>query len=123
MTGQVKEEILTRFGELGVSIQHGTLTFNPTLLRNEEFMPAAGTFACVDVTGGPKTLSLPPGSLAFTICQTPVVYVSGDHPRIDVTFGDGRQVTLPGRSLDAAISQHIFDRDGQIERLHVTVSR
>ena len=39
MTGQVKEEIITRMGELGVRVGHGCVTFNPTLLRAEEFVP------------------------------------------------------------------------------------
>ncbi|MEZ4646669.1 MAG: hypothetical protein R3E31_28750 [Chloroflexota bacterium] len=34
MTGQVKEEILTRWGELGVFVQDGVLHFAPTLLRS-----------------------------------------------------------------------------------------
>ena len=33
MTGQVKEEIITRWGELGVKLQQGVLCFAPTLLR------------------------------------------------------------------------------------------
>ena len=37
MTGQVKEDILCRFGELGVRVQQGQVSFRPTLLRDEEF--------------------------------------------------------------------------------------
>ena len=33
MTGQVKEEILTRFGELGVRVEEGAIVFEPALLR------------------------------------------------------------------------------------------
>ena len=33
MTGQVKEEILTRFGELGVDIKNGRAYFNPTFCK------------------------------------------------------------------------------------------
>ena len=33
MTGQVKEEILTRFGELGVRVEEGAIVFEPVLLR------------------------------------------------------------------------------------------
>ena len=38
MTGQVKEEILTRRGELGISVKNGSLCFNPTLLRVDELL-------------------------------------------------------------------------------------
>ncbi|MEZ4541503.1 MAG: hypothetical protein R3C43_16145 [Chloroflexota bacterium] len=123
MTGQVKEEILTRFGELGVSIEHGTLNFNPTLLRSEEYMTEAGTLTYVDVVGNQKAILLPPGSLAFTICQTPVIYIGGNLSQVDVTYRDGYIATVPGKSLDATTSQHIFNRDGQIEMLQVTVKR
>ena len=33
MTGQVKEEVLTRLLELGVTVDHAQVTFNPTMLR------------------------------------------------------------------------------------------
>ena len=45
MTGQVKEEILTRWGEFGVSIKEGVLQFSPTLLQPEEFLSLPGDFA------------------------------------------------------------------------------
>src|SRR5690606_32056530 len=38
MTGQVKEEILTRFGELGVTVADGIVTFAPRLLAQSEFL-------------------------------------------------------------------------------------
>ena len=38
MTGQVKEDILCRFGELGVFVKEGKLYFDPCLLRKEEFL-------------------------------------------------------------------------------------
>jgi hypothetical protein len=121
MTGQVKEEILTRFGELGVSVQHGALCFAPTLLRRDEFSLAPGEFEYIDVAHQPRTLPLPSDSLAFTVCQTPVVYVCGERPRLAVTFADGRTLTMPGNCLDLATSQHVFGRDGQVEVVRVTV--
>ena len=38
MTGQVKEEILTRFGELGIRVSDGRVRFQPTLLRPQELL-------------------------------------------------------------------------------------
>jgi len=123
MTGQVKEEILTRLGELGVSVREGALNFKPTLLQSDEYLSEAGSFTYVDVAAEFKTVPLPSGSLAFTVCQTPVVYVLGDSAQIDVRMRDGRSATVPGSSLDVATTQHIFDRDGQIEMLQVTVEK
>jgi hypothetical protein len=42
MTGQVKEEVLTRWGELGLRMRQGMVHFQPVLLDAEE-LPAHGT--------------------------------------------------------------------------------
>ena len=41
MTGQVKEDVLVRFGELGVKVQDGCLHFAPAVLRKEAFGSSA----------------------------------------------------------------------------------
>ena len=51
MTGQVKEEIITRFGELGVEISGGCLRFNPRNLRRAEFFKDTHVFAYVNAAG------------------------------------------------------------------------
>ena len=121
MTGQVKEEILTRLGELGVSIRQGILTFEPALLPEEEFLSLPGNFTYLDCAGQEQTLSLPAHSLAFTFCQIPVIYTRGDKAHIAVTNADGSSDTIDGTHLDAITSRHIIDRDGQVQLLHVIV--
>ena len=54
LTGQVKEDILCRFGELGVSVREGCIHFEPRLLRQEEFLSSPATFAYFDVAGSCK---------------------------------------------------------------------
>ncbi|MGB0387253.1 MAG: hypothetical protein ACPGWR_20735 [Ardenticatenaceae bacterium] len=121
MTGQVKEEILTRLGELGVFVRQGVLHLAPTLLRQEEFLPEASTFTYLDTAGQRQTLSLPADALAFTFCQTPVLYIRGDRASIEVTYSDGRSDTIAGTSLDAVASRHILARDGQVRLVRATV--
>jgi hypothetical protein len=121
MTGQVKEEILTRLGELGVSVERGALRFAPSLLRSDEFLRSHGVFTYVDVAGRQRDLSLAPGSLAFTLSQTPIIYVRSGAAKLDVTLTDGRVVTMPGNHLDAATSRSIFERNGEVEVIRVTV--
>lgn len=41
MTGQVKKELLTRLGELGLFVRHGRIHFAPTLLCDDEFLESA----------------------------------------------------------------------------------
>ncbi|MEM8859941.1 MAG: hypothetical protein AAGD96_16555, partial [Chloroflexota bacterium] len=121
MTGQVKEEILTRWGELGVQIKDGQLSFSPTLLRLDEFLLDEADFQYVDSSGIDQTVSLGPDSLAFTFCQTPIVYLRGAKPKIETVLADGRSIISDGKTLDKETTQHIFDRNGHVKRLCVTV--
>ena len=120
MTGLVKEEILTRMGELGIVVEEGKLGFEPRLLHAAELLETPATFEFIDVSGERQSLDLLAGSLAFTLCQVPVVYVAGEMLGIEVTFTDGTSRTIAGTRLDEALSSGIFRRDGSIRRLTVT---
>jgi hypothetical protein len=121
MTGQVKEEILTRLGELGVTVSQGELHFNPTLLRPNEFLSEPNHFTYIDLQGNQQTVSLPADSLAFTICQTPIIYTRNGAAAIGLTHADGQRETITGTRLSAATSRHIFNRNGQIQLVNVMV--
>ena len=114
LTGQVKEDILCRFGELGVSVSAGCMHFAPRLLRKEEFLPAPSTFTCLDVTGKVRKLRLPTGSLAFTYCQVPVVYRLSEKPFLALETSDGRKLRQEALSLDERVSRAIFERTGKV---------
>lgn len=119
MTGQVKEDVISRFGELGVIIQDGHINFLPALLRKEEFLDKAGTFTYVDMEGEFKTIFLEAGSLAFTLVQVPVVYHSGNKARIVISRADGRHDTIDSHLLDRETSWSIFGRTGEIRQIDV----
>lgn len=123
MTGQVKEDILTRIAELGAVIKQGQLTFQPSLLQREEFLTAPATFHYKDVHGELKNVALPTGSLAYTFCQVPVVYILGDEANITVHTVDGKEALVAGNCLDAATSQQIFTRTAAVKQLTVTIIR
>lgn len=123
MTGQVKEEILTRWVELGLTVAQGQLSFKPVLLPAREFMAQEFEFAFIDVAGQAQTISAPAGSLAFTFCQTPVVYRRDGAAKIEISLADGQTLTAPGRSLGAELSRHIFRRDGFVRQLTVFVGQ
>jgi len=120
MTGQVKEEILTRFGELGVCVRDGCLRFDPRFLRAEEFTDTPTTFHYVDQAGREATLPLPASSLAFTFCGVPVVYhlSSGDR-LLTLHFANGQSRASAGASLESSLSTPIFSRAGTVTRLDV----
>jgi hypothetical protein len=119
MTGQVKEEILIRLGELGVRVKAGRVTFAPRLLRRREFLTAPAVFEPIGLDGARGQLALPVGALAFTYCQVPVVYHLGEVRRIVVTEADGGITGIAGDTLDAARAAALFERRGQIVRLDV----
>lgn len=119
MTGQVKEEILARWGELGVSLRDGQLQFAPTLLPESEWLQEPAEFAYIDVAGEPRTLALPAAALAFTFCQTPIVYMRSDVTRIEVRQTDGRVVVILGNRLPPSISRQIFGRSGLVQSVFV----
>ncbi|MCO5213233.1 MAG: hypothetical protein M9936_26325 [Caldilinea sp.] len=119
MTGQVKEEILTRFGELGVRVEEGAIVFEPALLRAQELFAEASTFDYVDVTGATQSLAMPAGALAFTLCQTPIVLVQGEQPAIEVAYADGRRERVAGNRLALETSRQIFARSATVK--HVSV--
>lgn len=121
MTGQVKEEILTRWGELGVKVTNGALGFFPTLLKPDEFLQAPADFEYVNMSGVAQTIALSPDALAFTFCQTPIVYQRGTGAEIETVLADGRSTTTAGSVLNSETSQRIFDRDGYVQLLRVTV--
>lgn len=121
MTGQVKEDILVHLGELGLSIANGCLSFHPVLLRQKEFLTSTQEFEYQSINGHDKKVLLQPNQFAFTCCQTLIIYESSDLDQISVHGVDGNIVKLKGRSLDKATSSAIFDRNGDIDRIVVSL--
>jgi hypothetical protein len=121
MTGQAKEDILARFGELGAEATAGRLRFKPRLLRRTEFADSPHQFEYVGLDGAVDTWDLPAGSLAFTCCQVPVCYRIGDVPAIELERRDGALESLAGSELGAEASAAIFGRLGTYRRLTVTI--
>jgi hypothetical protein len=123
LTGQVKEDILCRWGELGVFVQSGQLRFRPLLLRQKEFLSAPAEFSYWDVSGQPRRLRLKAGSLAFTYCQTPVIYELGRKDSLAVSLADGSRQQEDTLRIDAETSRSLFERTGHVTRITVTLSR
>jgi hypothetical protein len=119
MTGQVKEEVLTRLGELGLRVADGRIAFEPVQLRATEWLEEPTTFAFVDVHGNDATLDLTPGSLAFTFCQVPVVYRRDQALAVRVHLTDGTVVACSDGILPASVSAGIFAREGTVRQVEV----
>ncbi len=121
MTGQVKEDILSRFGELGVFVKNGNLYFNPCLLRKNEFLTQEKTFNYVDVNFSSKTIQLHPNSLCFTYCQIPIIYTISNHKEIEIIYNDGANLKIEELVLENTISDQIFKRTNKINHIIVSI--
>lgn len=119
MTGVVKEEILARQAEVGWEIENGCLTFNSLLLNPEELLTVPATFSYQDVTRKQQVIDLAAGSLAYTVCEVPIVIQLAGVSEIEITMTDGTSRKIKGNQLDAANSRHIFQRDGFVHHLMV----
>ncbi|MGE4290173.1 MAG: hypothetical protein AB7E36_15920 [Salinivirgaceae bacterium] len=119
MTGQVKEDLLARFGELGVQIVQGQIQFGLPLLDQQEFLSENATFDYVDLKGEILTLPLQKNELAFTWCGVPVVYKKSDHDEIKVHLSADEIRAIDGLILNRELSQKVFARKGEIQCVEV----
>jgi hypothetical protein len=120
MTGQVKEDILARIGELGVFVRSGHIVFNPRLLMPSEFIAEATMFFYRDVNGADQQIELPANSMAFTYCQIPVIYSKGDVAKITLVLSDGKLIDYNELKIDANWSTEIFNRSGKIVAIKIS---
>ncbi len=120
MTGQVKEEILTRRLELGVMVTNGSISFNPALLRKTEFFTEGTLFNYFDLNGNNLELNLEEGSLAFTLCQIPVIYKLSKESRIEFEM-DNNVSAFDGLTLSSELSQKVFSRDNAVNKIVVYI--
>ncbi len=126
MTGQVKEEILTRLGELGVQFHGGKVTFNPTFLRESEFHTTPMEFHYIDLAGSDQKLDLPANALAFTVAGVPVVYKrGGDVSQHQVHRHNSTEsvATFNGTQLSSSTATDLLQRTGKIHRIVVQLGK
>ena len=95
MTGQVKEDIISRWFELGVSVQDGQITFCPMLILPDDFIG---------------------DTLHFDYCGTHITYRLKIEGEPQVAYLNSAKVSLTKEQ-----SAHIFARDGQITDLELTI--
>lgn len=101
MTGQVKEEIVARFCELGLYVQDSCCVFNPVLLDKNEF--------CAD------------GTLTFSWCGTKIIYSHKLKSGCFVEYADGAQEYITGNMLHKKASRQLLYRTGDIKQITVSV--
>jgi hypothetical protein len=122
MTGQVKEDLLARMGEIGIQVQAGQIYFDPQFLRVVDLLKESTTVNYVDVYGQFKSLDLAPHSLFFTYGQVPVVYQLAEEDKI-VVICDNQSIQIDSNYLNQDLSQKIFGRTGEVTSITVYLTR
>ncbi len=117
LTGQVKEDFISRFGELGVIIHKGMISFVPSMLRKEELLAGKEILSYYDTEGNENTIDLKAGQVAFTLCQVPVIFSAGSQDTITVIFAEGENKVISGCTIDTLTSRMIFARSGKIREI------
>lgn len=123
MTGQVKEDVISRFHELGFYVNDGKIIFEPTVLRKSEFIDEEKSFKFVNLDNEITYMDLNANSLAFTVCQVPIIYNLSDKEDIKIIANDGGEEIIDGHQLNFEHSQNIFNRTNFIKAVHVRVSK
>ena len=106
MTGLVKEDIISRFYELGVQVENGCITINPTILKSDEFIQSG--------TENPF--------IRFTYCSVPFEYQLKKEKGLELVYTDGRIEKTDEYSLNSVQSMAVFNRDKQIQKIVVSFS-
>ena len=123
MTGQVKEDILCRIGEIGVSVKDGKIIFNPRLLRRNEFLQEPKTFNWVTKKKEEAQIQLEANTLCFTYCQIPIIYKLSDKENLKVVFENNTSCVFENLSLDKATSKLVFERKSNVSQIIVSLKK
>jgi hypothetical protein len=121
MTGQVKEDLLSRFGELGVFVEKGKIIFKPRLLKTSEFLDEPKVFEYININGEKQQLNIDKNQLCFTYCQVPIIYSLSNDNSVEVIFNDESNIVFDSLSLDGSTSSEMFDRSNKINHIKVSI--
>ena len=103
MTGQVKEEVVTRFAELGLVVANARIRFEPTMILDDQWRKETNDFA-------------------FTFCGVEFRVTRGGGAGIEIVEAGGGTRSEGSLELSKADSRAIFARDGSIASVNVGIA-
>jgi hypothetical protein len=121
LTGQVKEDFISRMCELGIRIQDGEISFDTRLFNEEEFSAGKMIFKYYDIDGNQQRVNLSAHQIGFTFCQVPIIYRLADKQQIILVNKNGKKEKITGCKIGRETSHQIFNRSGQVARIEVSV--
>ena len=123
MTGQVKEEIITRFGELGCFVKDGCIMFDTSFLQKSEFIHSEKVFSYFDTSKQKCQIRISQNQLAYTFCQVPIIYtLSKLKSSVTLYLKDETKVTMKGNTIDKENSKFIFERAGKVRKIECIIN-
>ena len=96
--------------------------FDTTLLKEEEYLKSNRTFSYYNVIGERKSFDLEINSLAFTYCQVPIVYKKTSGQQITISYTNGQEKILQGKSLEHETTTQLFARNNTIKKIVVEIN-
>lgn len=121
MTGQVKEDILIRYGELGIIFENDKLCFDPFMLKMSEFSTEERSVEIIRPHNNLKLL-LPKLSLLFTLCEVPIIYRIDTTVKTQLFLTNGQKIIFDKLSLDPNCTELILKRTGKIEKILINIT-
>jgi hypothetical protein len=97
------------------------VAFDFLLLDRNEFLSGPSKFAWWNIHDDLEQMDLDAGSIAFTICQVPVMIYPSKDKSMEIHRADGGTEKIDGHVLDPENSRHLLRRDGTIHHLVVFI--
>ena len=119
MTGQVKEDVLCRMLELGIRVEQGAVSFEPSLFESSEFSQHDSAFRFHGLTGEVREIEIAEGMFGWTWCQTPILFVKSDRQKLVLRLNNGEIHERDQLELSLAETNHLFQRTGEIKQIEI----
>ena len=128
MTGQVKEDILSRFIEIGIRIHDGKVTIDPALFDPEECITQPETFDYLNLAGQRLEMRVESGCFAFSLWQVPFVYFlipAEESTGITVHWSDEslESKVIDGLTIPSEVVDKLLARNGEVQRIEIRIHK
>ncbi len=126
MTGQVKEDLLSRWIELGLEVENGCIRFENGICKTEGD-PEQNSPGSLHVFRQHYPIEIPGDAKpfhAFTFCGTPILILPGDSASCTVLFNETNdRFTIKGLTLNPEHSHSVFSREGKIKQINIRIKK
>ena len=122
MTGQVKEDVLCRMLELGIRVDRGSVSFEPSLFESKEFARRETAFKFHNLAGNDCEIELREGMFGWTWCQTPILFIKSDRQRLVLTMKNGEVHVRERLELSPSETNQLFQRTSEIKKIEIFIA-